>query len=284
MPSNTLTATAPIATVVKVIGPRKGWLSINWQEIWRYRELLYFLTWRDVAVRYKQTALGILWAFIQPFMKLVVFSVIFGGLAKIDSEGYPYPIFLYSALLPWQFFSEALGRSSTSVLGSSNLITKVYFPRLIVPMSSIGGGLVDFAIEFLILFGLMFCYHVPPTLAALWIVPLVFLTVLTALGAGIFLSSLTITYRDFRYVIPFGIQIWMYVTPVVYPVKAIPQKWQWIILLNPMSGFVEAYRSAILGRAIPWSQLGLSLSVAGIVFLLGLYYFRKTESTFADIV
>lgn len=282
---STAGAAAPAATgPLKIIMPRRGWLSINWREIWRYRELLYFLTWRDVAVRYKQTVLGIAWAFIQPFMKLVVFSVIFGKLAKIDSEGYPYAIFLYSALLPWQFFSEALSRSSTSVLGSGGLITKVYFPRLIVPLSSIGACLVDFAIEFLILFGLMLYYHVPPTLALLWILPLVLLTVLTALGAGILLSSLTVAYRDLRYVIPFAVQIWMYLTPVIYPVKVIPAKWQWVILLNPMSGIVEGYRSAILGKPILWSQLALSLGVAGAVFLFGLYYFRKVESEFADII
>jgi lipopolysaccharide transport system permease protein len=268
----------------KTITPRRGWLSINWAEIWRYRELLYFLTWRDVKVRYKQTTLGILWAFIQPFMKLVVFSVIFGRLAKIDSEGFPYPIFLYAGLLPWQFFSEALNRSSTSVLGSGGLLTKVYFPRLIIPIASVGGCLVDFVIEFAILFGLMIYYGVAPSLGLLWVMPLTVMTILAALGAGILFSSLTVRFRDFRYVLPFLVQIWMYVTPVIYPVTIIPQKWQWIILLNPMSGIVDAYRSAILGKAIAWGQLSLSLTIAAVVFLFGLYYFRKMESEFADIV
>lgn len=268
----------------KTITPRRGWLSINWREIWLYRELLYFLTWRDVKVRYKQTVLGFLWAFIQPFLKLVVFSVIFGRLAKMDSEGFPYPIFLYAGLLPWQFFSEALTRSSTSVLGSGSLVTKVYFPRLIVPLSSVGGCLVDFAIEFLILFGLMIYYGVAPTLAILWVIPLIFLTVLAALGTGIFFSSLTVTFRDVRYVIPFVVQIWMYVTPVVYPVSIIPPKWQWIILLNPMSGIVDAYRSAILGKPMAWPNLGISFVVVIAVFVFGLYYFRKMEKQFADVI
>jgi lipopolysaccharide transport system permease protein len=268
----------------RVIEPRRGWLAINWGEIWRYRELLYFLAWRDVTVRYKQTVLGILWAFIQPFFKLVVFSVIFGGLAKIDSEGFPYPIFVYAGLLPWQFFSESLGRSSSSVAGSANLITKVYFPRLIVPLSSAGACLVDFAISFAILFGLMLWYGVPITLSTLAIVPLVVLTILAALGAGILLSAFNAAYRDFQYLIPFGIQIWFFLTPVVYPVRAIPQKWQWLIALNPMTGIVDAYRSAILGKPFEWGNLAISTVVALIVFVAGLFYFRRMESSFADVV
>ncbi|MBU1693747.1 MAG: ABC transporter permease [Verrucomicrobia bacterium] len=273
----------PVAPTL-VIEPHRGWLRVNWRELWAYRELLYFLTWRDVKVRYKQTVLGFLWAFLQPFIKLVVFSVIFGKLARIDSEGYPYPIFLYAGLLPWQFFSEALTRSSVSVLGSGSLVTKVYFPRLLVPLSSVGGCLVDFAIEFLILFGLMFYYNVAPTLAMLWVVPLVLLTVLAALGAGVFFSSLTVTFRDVRYIIPFLVQIWMYVTPVIYPVTVLPARWQWVILLNPMSGLVDAWRSAILGKPIVWPNLGVSFAVIVAVFIFGLYYFRKMERQFADVI
>lgn len=274
------------ATVVhtKIITPPKGWLSINWREIWLYRELLFFLTWRDIKVRYKQTVLGVLWAFIQPFLKLVVFSVIFGRLAKIDSEGYPYPIFAFAGLLPWQFFSEALTQSSNSVVGSSNLITKVYFPRLIIPLSSVGASLVDFAISFVILFGLMFYYGILPTASMLLIIPLVIITILTALGAGILLSAWLVEYRDFRYVLPFALQLWMFLTPVIYPVKIVPPAWRWLLALNPMTGLVDGYRSAILGKPFAWDSLALSIVVATAIFVLGLYYFRRVEAHFADLV
>lgn len=267
-----------------IIEPRKGWLGINFREIWEHRELLYFLTWRDVKVRYKQTVLGFLWAFIQPFLKMVVFSLIFGRLAKMDSEGFPYPIFLYAGLLPWQFFSASLTRSGGSVVGSANLITKVYFPRLIIPLSSVGACLVDFAISFSILVGLMFYYGVVPTVATLAVIPLVFLTILTALGIGTLLSALTVAYRDFRYVVVFMLQIWMYLTPVIYPVKMIPENWRWLISLNPMSGIVDAYRSAILGKPFDWHNLGISLAVATVAFFIGIMYFRRIEARFADIV
>ena len=277
-------STVPVIPT-RVIEPRRGWLAVNWGEIWRYRELLFFLAWRDVTIRYKQTALGVLWAFIQPFLKLVVFGVIFGKVAKIDfGENVPYAVGMFAGLLPWQFFSEALSRSSSSVAGSSNLITKVYFPRLIVPLSSAGACLVDFAISFTILFGLMLWYGVPITLSMLAIVPLVVLTILAALGAGILLSAFNVAYRDFQYLVPFGIQIWFFLTPVVYPMSKFPQKWQWIIALNPMTGIVEAYRSAILGRPFAWGTLAISVAVTAAVFLFGIYYFRKVESSFADVV
>ncbi len=271
-------------TPYKLIAPRRGWLAVNWSEIWRFRELLYFLAWRDVTIRYKQTALGILWAFIQPFLKLVVFSVIFGGLAKIDSEGFPYPIFVYAGLLPWQFFSESLSRSSFSVVGSANLITKVYFPRLIVPLSSAGACLVDFAISFVILFGLMLYYGVPFTASTLAVLPLIVLTVATALGAGVLLSALNVAYRDFQYLVPFAVQIWFFATPVIYPVKIFPPHWQWLVCLNPMAGIVDAYRSAILGKPFAWDHLAVSIVVAAAVFVAGLFFFRRVESQFADVV
>ena len=276
-------SSAPVLPT-RVIEPRRGWLAVNWGEIWRYRELLAFLTWRDVAVRYKQTVLGILWAFIQPFLKLVVFSVIFGGLAKIDSEGTPYPIFLYSALLPWQFFSEALSRSSASVSGSSGLLTKVYFPRLIIPLSSVGSCLVDFAISFTILAALMLYYSVPFTASTLVVIPLVFLTIMAALGTGILLSSLNVAYRDFQHMIPYAIQLWFFATPVIYGTRIFPDRWQWLIALNPMTGIVNAYRSAILDLPFEWTSLGVSVAVSAAVFLFGIYYFRRVENTFADIV
>ena len=215
---------------------------------------------------------------------MVIFSVIFGGIAKIDSEGFPYPIFLYAGLLPWQFFSESLSRSSSSVVGSSNLITKVYFPRLIIPLSAIGACLLDFAISFTILIGLMFYYHVPPTFATLLILPLIVLTILAAFGVGCLLSALDVTYRDFRYMIPFVIQIWMFLTPVLYPVKSVPAKWQWLLLLNPLSGIVDAYRSAILGKPFHWGNLAISAAVIIVAILIGTLYFRKTERRFADII
>jgi len=267
-----------------VIRPSQGWRFVNLREIWRHRELLYFLTWRDVKVRYKQAVLGFLWAFIQPFLKMIVFSIIFGGLAKMDSEGFPYPIFLYAGLLPWQFFASAVNRSGQSIVGGANLITKVYFPRLIMPVASVGACLVDFAISFGILIGMMFYYHMSPNLSILMVLPLVLVTILSALGIGVLVSALNTAYRDFRYALPFLVQIWMYLTPVVYSVTIVPERLRWLILLNPMAGIVDAYRSAILGKPFEWGDLGISLGIATIMFLIGLAYFRKTERYFADIV
>lgn len=272
------------AVPTTIIQPSRGLLSLKLGELWRYRELLYFLTWRDVKVRYKQAVLGFLWAFIQPFLKMIVFSIIFGGLAKMDSEGFPYPIFLYAGLLPWQFFADAVNRSGQSIVSGANLITKVYFPRLIMPVASVGACLVDFAVSFGILIGMMFYYHMIPNLSTLMVLPLVLVTILSALGIGVLVSALNTAYRDFRYALPFLVQIWMYLTPVVYPVTLIPERFRWVILLNPMAGIVDAYRSAILGKPFAWGNLGISLGIATVMFLIGLAYFRKTERYFADIV
>ncbi len=272
------------AVPTTIIQPSRGLLSLKLGELWRYRELLYFLTWRDVKIRYKQAVLGFLWAFIQPFLKMVVFSVVFGGLAKMDSEGFPYPIFLYTGLLPWQFFADAVNRSGQSIVGGAGLITKVYFPRLILPVASVGAALVDFGISFGILIAMMFYYHMVPNASILMVLPLVLVTILSALGVGILVSALNTAYRDFRYALPFLVQIWMFLTPVIYSVKIIPKNWQWLILLNPMAGIVDAYRSAILGKPFAWENLGISLGIATIMFLIGLAYFRKTERYFADIV
>jgi len=272
------------AVPTTIIQPTRGLFSLKLGELWRYRELLYFLTWRDVKIRYKQAVLGFLWAFIQPFLKMVVFSVVFGGLAKMDSEGFPYPIFLYAGLLPWQFFADAVNRSGQSIVGGANLITKVYFPRLIMPVASVGACLVDFAISFGILIAMMFYYHMVPSASILMVLPLVLVTILSALGIGVLVSALNTAYRDFRYALPFLVQIWMFLTPVIYSVKIIPENWQWLILLNPMAGIVDAYRSAILGKAFDWGNLGISLGIATVMFLIGLAYFRKTERYFADIV
>lgn len=272
------------AVPTTVIQPSRGLLSLKLGELWRYRELLYFLTWRDVKIRYKQAVLGFLWAFIQPFLKMVVFSVVFGGLAKMDSEGFPYPIFLYAGLLPWQFFADAVNRSGQSIVSGGNLITKVYFPRLIMPVASVGAALVDFGISFGILIAMMFYYQIIPGVSILMVLPLVSLTILCVLGIGVFVSALNTSYRDFRYALPFLVQIWMYVTPVIYPVTIIPERWRWLISLNPMTGIVDAYRSAILGKPFEWGNLGISLGVATVMFFIGLVYFRKTERYFADIV
>ncbi len=267
-----------------IIEPIRGWLSLKLRDLWQYRELLYFLTWRDVKVRYKQTVIGFLWAIIQPFLKMVVFSIIFGTLAKMDSEGFPYPIFLYAGLLPWQFFASSVSRSGESIVASTNLITKVYFPRLIIPIASVGACLVDFAISFIILIILMLYYNVVPTLSTFMVLPLVLATIFTALGVGMLISALNVAYRDFAYIVPFFVQIWMFLTPVVYPIRIIPENWRWLILLNPMAGIVDAYRSAILGKSFEWSNLGISMGIAVVIFLCGLMYFRKTERYFADIV
>ena len=272
------------AVPTTIIQPTRGLFSLKLGELWRHRELVYFLTWRDVKVRYKQAVLGILWAFIQPFLTMVIFSIIFGGLAKMDSEGFPYPIFLYAGLLPWQFFANALNRSGQSIVGGGGLITKVYFPRLILPVASVGAALVDFGISFGILIGMMAYYQISPTLSMLMVPPLVLVTILSALGVGVLVSALNAAYRDFRHALPFLVQIWMYLTPVIYPVTLIPERFRWVILLNPMAGIVDAYRSAILGKPFEWGNLGISLGIASVMFLIGLAYFRKTERYFADIV
>lgn len=267
-----------------IIEPTRSWLSLKLRDIWEYRELLYFLTWRDVKIRYKQTAIGFLWAIIQPFLKMVVFSVIFGSLAKMDSEGFPYPIFLYAGLLPWQFFASSVSRGGESIVASANLIRKVYFPKLIIPIASVGACLVDFAISFIILIIMMLYYSIIPTLSIFMVLPLILATIFTALGVGMLISALNVAYRDFRYVLPFLVQIWMFLTPVIYPTRIIPENWRWLILLNPMAGIVDAYRSAILGKSFEWSNLGISMGMAVVIFLCGLMYFRKTERYFADIV
>ena len=267
-----------------VVQPPGRWPRIDWREVWRYRELLYFLTWRDVKVRYKQTVLGVGWAFLQPFLKLVVFSAVFGKLARLDSEGFPYPIFVYAGLLPWQFFSESLSRSSQSVVGAANLIRKVYFPRLIIPLASIGSCLVDFGISFSILAGLMVYYHVPLRISLMMVPVLVLLTVFIALGVGTLLSAMNAAYRDFRYIVPFMIQIWMYLTPVIYSARAIPERWRFLLSLNPMTGVVNGYRSAVLGSSFDLPGLFFSLAAGLILFVVAVYFFRKIESQMADIV
>lgn len=270
---------------ITIIEPKKGWIPIDLKEIWNYRELLYFLTKRDIKVRYKQTVLGGLWAIIQPVFTMVVFTLFFGRLAKMPSDGIPYPIFVYAGLLPWTYFANALSTSGNSLVGSANLITKVYFPRLIIPASASLAGLLDFFIAMLVMGAMMIYYQVVPSIGILLFPFLVGLTFLCAVGVGLWLSALNVQYRDIRYVIPFLIQLWMFVSPVIYPVSMVPQKYQWLLALNPMGGVIEAYRASLLGHMpINWFLLGLSTAIIIILFLSGLYYFRRMEKTFADVI
>jgi lipopolysaccharide transport system permease protein len=274
-----------IIEIITIIEPKKGWVPIDLKEIWDYRELLYFLTKRDIKVRYKQTILGGLWAIIQPVFTMIVFTIFFGRLAKVPSEGIPYPIFVYAGLLPWTYFANAVSASGNSLVGSANLITKVYFPRLIVPASASLAGLLDFFIAMLILGVMMIYYQFIPGIGILLFPFLVGLTFLCAVGVGLWLSALNVQYRDIRYAIPFLIQIWMFVSPVIYPVSIVDEKYQWILALNPMGGVINAYRASILGHLpIDWGLLAISTAIIIIIFLSGLYYFRRMEKIFADVV
>ena len=267
------------------IEPARGWTSIGLRELWQYRELLYFLTWRDVKVRYKQTALGAGWAIIQPFFMMVVFSLFFGRLAGVPSDGIPYPVFTFCALLPWQLFAHALTESSNSLVGNQNLITKVYFPRLVIPIAAVLGGLVDFLIAFVILLLLMLYYGIVPGWAILTLPGFLLLALMTALAVGLWLSALNAQYRDVRYTINFLIQFWLFATPVVYPSSLIPEKWRALYGLNPMAGVVEGFRWALLGKSDPPGlMLWVSISVVVLLLAGGLYYFRRMEQEFADVV
>jgi lipopolysaccharide transport system permease protein len=270
---------------VLVLQPSTGLVRLNLRDVWIYRELLYFLIWRDVKVRYKQTVLGAAWAILQPVMTMVVFSVFFGRLAKMPSDGIPYPVFAFAALLPWQLFAYALSESSNSLVGSQHLITKVYFPRLVVPLAAVLAGLVDFTIAFAVLLALMWYYGIMPTGAIVLLPLFVLFAVVTALAVGLWLSSLNVKYRDVRYTIPFLTQFWMFATPVAYPSSLVPENWRALFGLNPMAGVVEGFRWALLGKAQGPGPL-LAVSVLAVVILLigGLMYFRKMETTFADLV
>jgi homopolymeric O-antigen transport system permease protein len=268
-----------------IIRPPSGLSSIGLSELWEYRELLYFLMWRDIKVRYKQTVLGASWAIIQPFFIMVVFSLFFGKLGNIPSDGIPYPIFVYCALLPWQLFAHSLSESSNSLVSNQNLITKVYFPRLVVPISAVLSGLVDFAIAFVILLGMMVYFRVAPGIAILTLPFFIFLALVTALGVGLWLSALNVKYRDVRHTINFLIQLWLFATPVAYPSTLIPERWRPLYGLNPMTGVVEGFRWALLGKTQgPGALLTVSIVVVILLFIGGLYYFRRMEQNFADIV
>lgn len=270
---------------LSVYEPTHGWASLRLEDLWHYRELLYFLTWRDIKIRYKQTALGVAWVVLQPLITMLIFSVIFGRLAKLPSDGVPYPVFSYAALLPWGLFSGALQRAGTSLVSNANLITKVYFPRLVIPVSAVAAGLVDFVISFAVLLGLMLCYKIMPTWMIFTIPLFVLLAILTTLAVSLWLSALNVQYRDVQYMIPFLIQAWMYASPVAYSVGLIPSgPWRIIYGLNPLAGVIQGFRWALLGGNPPDELMVLSVAIVILLLVSGLYYFRRMERTFADVV
>lgn len=267
------------------IRPTTGLAALNLGDLWTYRELVFFMIWRDIKVRYKQTFLGAAWAVIQPLLTMLVFNFVFGTVAKVPTDGMPYPIFSYTALLPWGLFTTALNTASRSLTANQNMITKIYFPRLVLPIASVLGGVVDFAIAFVILIGMLIYYRVTPT-AAVWTLPLfLLLAVITALGIALWLSAINVQYRDVNYVLPFLTQFWLFLTPVAYSAKVISQKWQIVYSLNPMAGVVNGFRWALLGTDTgPGLTMGVSAAIALLVLISGLFYFRSMERTFADMI
>jgi lipopolysaccharide transport system permease protein len=266
------------------ITPRSGWVDLNLRELWAYRELLYFLTWRDIKVRYKQTVLGVSWAILQPVVSMVVFTLFFGKLAHIPSDGIPYPIFAYAGLLPWTFVSNAVSGAGDSLVGSAALVTKVYFPRLVIPCSAVSAALVDFAIAAVVLFLMMIWYGVTFHWQVLMLAPLAIIAVLLAAAVGMWTSALNVKYRDVRYALPFLIQVWMFATPIIYPASIVPERGRWLLNLNPLTGVIEGFRSALFGRSFHWGDLGAAtaITLAGLVY--SAYAFRRMERYFADVV
>ena len=274
-------ANAPVMRIT----PPSGWWAVPLGELWNYRELLYFFVWRDIKIRYKQTAIGAAWAVLQPFLTMLIFSLFFGRLAHIPSQGLPYPIFFYSALLPWMYFATALQNATNTIVENQRLITKVYFPRLVLPLSAVLSGLVDFGISFLMFIAMMIYYRIHPTAALLWLPLFLLLAVLTALGVGLWLSALNAIYRDVRYVLPFLVQFWLFASPVAYPSSLVPERWRWLYGLNPMAGVIEGYRWSLAGAGDPPSRLiFVSVSVVLVLLVSGVAYFQKMETTVADVV
>ncbi len=267
------------------IEPSHGWVSLKLGELWAYRELLYFLIWRDIKVRYKQTVLGATWAIIQPFFTMIVFSLFFGRLAQIPSDGVPYPVFSYAALVPWIFFANGLNQAANSLVGSANLIKKVYFPRLAIPIATVLSGILDFILAFVVLIIMMFFYGIVPTVNILWLPIFVLLALLTSLGAGLWLAALNVQFRDIRYAIPFLTQFWLFATPIAYPSSLLPEPWRTLYGINPMAGVVESFRWALLGAdSAPGPIIIVSTLAAMSLLISGAYYFRRMEKTFADVV
>jgi lipopolysaccharide transport system permease protein len=281
----TLTGLAIDSIPVTVITPSRGWVPLKLDELWEYRELLYFLTWREIKVRYKQTVLGAGWAILQPLLTMLIFSLFFGKLAKVPSDRIPYPLFCLAGLVPWTFFANGLSQSATSLVTSSNLISKVYFPRLAIPLASILSGAVDFAISFVLLVGMMAFYHQAPPLRCIYLPLFFLLAFVTALGVGLWLSALNVEYRDVRYTIPFLTQFWMFATPIAYPSSLLHEPWRTIYGLNPMVGVVEGFRWALVGtNTAPGPMIGVSSIAAVLIMVGGAFYFRRMEKTFADVV
>lgn len=270
---------------VTVIEPSKGWVAIRLGALWRFRELLYFLIWRDVKVRYKQTLLGAAWAILQPLLTMVVFSIFFGKLARMPSDGVPYPLFAYVALVPWTFFANGLTLASNSLVANQTLLRKVYFPRLVIPVSAVAAGLIDFGIAFVVLLGLAARYGVPLTANMIWLPALVLLALVTALGVGLWFAALNVLYRDIQYVVPFLVQVWLYATPIVYPSSLVPERWRTLYAINPMVGVVEGFRWALLGTGTAPGPMILVSGIAAVVTLIGgMFFFRRMEKTFSDVV
>jgi lipopolysaccharide transport system permease protein len=267
------------------IEPPHGWLELRLRELWDYRELLYFFVWRDVKIRYKQTAIGIAWVILQPLLAMGVFTLFFGRLAKLPSQGLPYPVFYFAALVPWMYFSYALQSATNVVVENQRVITKVYFPRLVLPFSAVLSGLVDFAIGFVVLAILTLAYGIRPTMAALWLPFLLLLAILTALGVGLWMSALNALYRDVRFVMPFVVQFWMFASPVVYPSALVPERWRWLYGLNPMAGVIDGFRWALTGHGQPPGPVMLASAAMVVVVLVGgLFFFQRMESSVADRV
>ncbi len=277
-------AAAP-APARMLIQPSRGWVSLRLAEVWAARELLFFLVWRDIKVRYKQTALGAAWAIVQPLFTMLVFSLFFGRLAKIPSDGLPYPVFSYAALVPWNFFAQGLTQASDSLVGSANLIRKVYFPRLVIPLSAVIAGSVDFSIAFVMMLALMAKYGIAPTRNVVWLPLLLLLALVTSLGVGLWLSALNVKFRDVKYMVPFLTQFWMFATPIAYPSSLLQEPWRTLYGLNPMAGVIEGFRWALLGsKTQPGPMVLVSAAVAVVVLFGGAFYFRRMEKTFADTV
>ena len=278
---------SPVPRVV--VRPSSGWIPINFRDLWVYRELLFFIAWRDLKVRYKQTVLGVAWVLFQPLIAMLIYTVLFGYLLRAPSAGIPYPIFAYAGLLPWNYFANSLNRSSTSIINNTNLITKVFFPRLVIPIAGVLSPLVDFIIAFLILLCMMVFYHMTPTICTFTLPIFLLLAVLTALGFGLWLSALNVRYRDVNYLVPFLIQIWMYLTPVIYDVSLIPERFRWLLALNPMTGVVVGFRWALFGAEmndpnIPTELFTVTILITLLVLITGVIFFRNTEKSFADII
>ena len=268
-----------------VIERQSGWQFIDWRELWQYRDLFYFLVWRDIKTRYAQSVLGVGWAIIQPLFNMIVFTIVFGNLAKVSSDGVPYAIFSYTALVPWAYFSSSLTGATGSLVASKNLITKVYFPRLVVPLAPVLGKLIDFSIALLILFGMMLWFGISPTIWTLSLPLLILLMMLTAAGLGMWLTALSVQYRDINYAMSFFIQLLMYAAPVVYPASSVPEQYRLLYALNPMVGVIEGFRSALLNtNPMPWADIGIGAIMAILIFISGILYFRRMERIFADIV